>query len=156
MWISELPGSVCRKKNKYRAGHMSRREMREQIFKLLFRVEFNPREEIARQEAFFFEDEENSMAEEDSAQISGKFNRIVDKLDDIDSALNDRVQGWETGRMGKVDLTILRLAVYEILYDEEVPTGVAINEAVELAKKFGQDSSSSFVNGVLAKFAQEL
>lgn len=156
MWISELLGSVCRKKNKHRAGHMSRREMREQIFKLLFRVEFNPREEIAKQEAFFFEDEENSMGEEDNAQISEKFNRIVDKLDDIDTALNNRVQGWETGRMGKVDLTILRLAVYEILYDEEVPTGVAINEAVELAKKFGQDSSSSFVNGVLAKFAQKL
>lgn len=57
--------------------------------------------------------------------------------------------------MGKVDLTVLRLAVYEILFDEEIPTGVAINEAVELAKKFGQDSSSAFVNGVLAKFVQE-
>lgn len=55
--------------------------------------------------------------------------------------------------MGKVDLTILRLAVYEIEYDDDIPTGVAINEAVELAKKFGQDSSASFVNGVLAKFA---
>ena len=55
--------------------------------------------------------------------------------------------------MGKVDLTILRLGIYEILYDEEIPTGVAINEAVELAKKFGQDTSPAFVNGVLAKFA---
>ena len=55
--------------------------------------------------------------------------------------------------MGKVDLTILRLAVYEIMYDEDIPTSVAINEAVELVKKFGQDSSPSFVNGVLAKFA---
>ena len=56
--------------------------------------------------------------------------------------------------MGKVDLTIIRLAVYEILYDAEVPTGVAINEAVELAKKFGQDESYGFVNGILAKFAE--
>ncbi len=55
--------------------------------------------------------------------------------------------------MSKVDLTILRLAIYEIRYDEDVPTGVAINEAVELAKKFGQDASYGFVNGVLAKFA---
>lgn len=55
--------------------------------------------------------------------------------------------------MGKVDLTILRLAVYEIVFDEDVPTGVAINEAVELAKRFGQEESSGFVNGVLAKFA---
>lgn len=132
---------------------MSRREIREQIFKLLFRIEFNPKEEMAEQEAFFFEDEENTAAPEDSVQISGKFNRIVEKLDEIDQNLNDKVQGWDTHRMGKVDLTILRLAVYEILYDQEIPTGVAINEAVELAKKFGQDSSPSFVNGVLAKFA---
>ncbi|NBH25439.1 transcription antitermination factor NusB [Lachnospiraceae bacterium] len=132
---------------------MSRREMREQLFKLLFRVEFNPREELAQQEAFFFEDEENSMAFGENAQISGKFNKIIEKLDGIDTALNEKVQGWNTGRMGKVDLTILRLAVYEIMYDEDIPTSVAINEAVELAKKFGQDSSPSFVNGVLAKFA---
>ena len=132
---------------------MSRREMREQLFKLLFRVEFNPREELAQQEAFFFEDEENSMAFGENAQIRGKFNKIIEKLDGIDTALNEKVQGWNTGRMGKVDLTILRLAVYEIMYDEDIPTSVAINEAVELAKKFGQDSSPSFVNGVLAKFA---
>ena len=132
---------------------MSRREIREQIFKLLFRVEFNAREELARQEEFFFADEENAMTEEDNSRISEKFGRIVEKLDSIDQALNEKVQGWDTGRMGKVDLTILRLAVYEMLYDDDRPTGVAINEAVELAKKFGQDSSSSFVNGVLARFA---
>ena len=132
---------------------MSRRELRAQLFNLLFRVEFNPREELAQQEAFFFEDEENSMAFGENAQISGKFNKIIEKLDGIDTALNEKVQGWNTGRMGKVDLTILRLAVYEIMYDEDIPTSVAINEAVELAKKFGQDASSGFVNGILAKFA---
>lgn len=132
---------------------MSRREKREQVFKLLFRVEFNPKEEMAQQEAFFFEDEENAAAEKNNVQISEKFNKIIEKIDSIDQALNDKVQGWNTERMGKVDLTILRLAVYEITYDQEIPTGVAINEAVELAKKFGQDSSPSFVNGVLAKFA---
>ena len=132
---------------------MSRREMREKLFKLLIRVEFNSREELAQQEAFFFEDEENSKGQEEHAQISGKFNKIIEKLESIDQSLNNKVRGWDTGRMGKVDLTILRLAVYEIMYDEEIPTSVAINEAVELAKKFGQDSSPAFVNGVLAKFA---
>lgn len=132
---------------------MSRREMRERLFKLLFRVEFNPKDEMAEQETFFFESEENAGSEEDNAQISEKFNKIIEKLEEIDQALNEKVQGWDTGRMGKVDLTILRLAVYEVIYDESIPTGVAINEAVELAKKFGQDSSPSFVNGVLAKFA---
>ena len=132
---------------------MSRREIREQIFKLLFRIEFNQKEEMAQQEAFIFSDEENETSEKESVIISEKVNKIVEKLDDIDQLLNEKAKGWETERMGKVDLTILRLAVYEILYDEDIPTGVAINEAVELAKKFGQDSSPAFVNGVLAKFA---
>lgn len=132
---------------------MSRRQLREQIFKLLFRVEFNSKEELEQQEAFFFADEENHVDEEESAQIGSKFVRIVEQLDEIDTQLNQKAKGWSTDRMGKVDLTILRLAVYEIQYDDEVPTGVAINEAVELAKKFGQDSSPAFINGVLAKFA---
>ena len=132
---------------------MSRRELRELIFKLLFRVEFNPKEELAQQEVLFFQDEENQTGEEERDQIIEKFHRIVEKLDEIDTLLNEKAKGWSTNRMGKVDLTILRLAVFEIKYDEEIPTGVAINEAVELAKKFGQDSSPAFVNGVLAKFA---
>ena len=132
---------------------MSRRELRERIFKLLFRVEFNQREEMPEQTVLFFEEEENRTDAAAADYITGKFNGILEKLEEIDAALNDKVEGWNTLRMGKVDLTILRLAVYEVLFDEEIPTGVAINEAVELAKKFGQDSSPSFVNGVLAKFA---
>lgn len=131
---------------------MSRRELRERLFKLLFRVEFNEEEEMPQQEEFFLEEEEIDR-ESDRNQIDAKFHSILDKLSDIDRELNEKVSGWDTSRMGKVDLTILRLAVYEMEYDEDIPTGVAINEAVELAKKFGQDSSASFVNGVLAKFA---
>ena len=131
---------------------MSRRELREQLFKLLFRVEFNAEEEMPQQEEFFLEEEE-IVRENDRKQLDMKFHNILEMLTDIDRELNEKVSGWDTSRMGKVDLTILRLAVYEIEYDEDIPTGVAINEAVELAKKFGQDSSASFVNGVLAKFA---
>ena len=131
---------------------MSRRELREQLFKLLFRIEFNAEEEMPQQEEFFLEEEE-IVRESDRKQLDAKFHNILEKLEEIDRELNERVSGWNTGCMGKVDLTILRLAVYEIEYDEDIPTGVAINEAVELAKKFGQDSSASFVNGVLAKFA---
>lgn len=131
---------------------MSRRELREQIFKLLFRVEFNSMEEMPEQEQLFFE-EEDTAKEEDAAYVSEKYNKITEKLTKIDALLNEKAEGWDTTRMSKVDLTILRLAVYEIMYDETVPTGVAINEAVELAKKFGQDASSGFVNGILAKFA---
>lgn len=131
---------------------MSRRELREQIFKLLFRVEFNSPEDMPEQEKLFFEDEEAAQ-EKDAEYIAEKYGKIENKLPEIDALINEKAEGWDTTRMSKVDLTILRLAVYEILFDETVPTGVAINEAVELAKKFGQDASSGFVNGVLAKFA---
>lgn len=135
---------------------MSRRELREQIFKFIFRVEFNDREEMSEQEQLFFEDFANEgleIKDEDAKYISQKGNKIIEKLDEIDGMINKQAKGWTTQRMGKVDLTILRLAVYEITFDEDVPTGVAINEAVELAKKFGQEESSGFVNGILAKFA---
>lgn len=140
---------------------MSRRELREQIFKYIFRVEFNGREEMPEQEQLFFEmlkmeareREQQEIRDEDAAYISDKSGKIIEKLDEIDAMINKQAKGWTTQRMGKVDLTILRLAVYEIVYDADVPTGVAINEAVELAKKFGQEESSGFVNGVLAKFA---
>lgn len=131
---------------------MSRRELREQIFKLLFRVEFNKMEDMPEQEELFFEDED-AATDGDADYISEKYHKISEKLAEIDALLNEKASGWDTSRMSKVDLTILRLAVYEICYDEDVPTGVAINEAVELAKKFGQDASYGFVNGVLAKFA---
>lgn len=133
---------------------MGRREIREQLFKLLFRIEFNEPEDMEDQKELFFEDEPQ-INEKDMAEIKGKFDVILEKLSEIDAMINERVTGWKTARMGKVDLTILRVAVYEICFDESIPTGVAINEAVELAKKYGQDESSGFVNGVLAKFAEK-
>ncbi len=134
-------------------GQMSRRVLREQLFKLLFRIEFNDHEEMKEQCAFFFDDIDNPIEEKDMEIIQKKFDLIMEKLSEIDGKINEKAKGWTTERMAKVDLTIIRLAVYEILFDEDVPTGVAINEAVELAKKFGQDESYSFVNGVLARFA---
>ena len=112
---------------------MKRTELREQVFKLLFRVEFNSMEEMTEQENLFIENDDKEMSETDAAYIKDKYEKIADKLSEIDE--------------------IIRLALYEIKFDESVPTGVAINEAVELAKKFGQDESPAFVNGVLAKFA---
>lgn len=136
---------------------MSRRELREQIFKFIFRAEFYETEELQEQEQLFFETfdmEEQEIKDADAQYISVKSNEIIEKLDELDEMINKRAKGWTTQRMAKVDLTILRLAVYEIVFDDDVPTGVAINEAVELAKRFGQEESSGFINGVLAKFAK--
>mgnify|MGYP000962419075 CR=1 FL=1 len=80
-----------------------------------------------------------------------KYEHILEHLPKIDQMINEAAKGWKTSRMGKVDLTLIRLAVYEMKYEEDIPTGVAINEAVELAKRYGTDDSASFVNGILAK-----
>lgn len=134
---------------------MTRTELREYVFKLLFRVEFNEPEDMALQEELFFHDDETVFSDKDKAYIAEKFERIKNVIPELDEALFAKAEGWNKNRMGKVELTIFRLAIYEILKDDTVPTGVAINEAVELAKKYGQDNSGSFVNGVLAKFTKE-
>lgn len=129
---------------------MSRTELREHIFRMLFRIEFNSAEEMKEQEGFYFEDLEEATGK-DQEYILDKYRAIVEKKEEIDTLLNKVSEGWKTTRMNRVDLTIMRLAVYEIKWDEDVPTGVAINEAVELAKKYSSDDGPSFVNGILAK-----
>ena len=131
---------------------MSRKELREHIFRMLFRVEFNSEEEMKEQEEFYFEDLEEATGK-DQEYILNKYRLIVAKKEEIDALLNEITEGWKTSRMNRVDLTLLRLATYEIKWDEDVPTGVAINEAVELAKKYSSDEGPAFINGVLAKVA---
>lgn len=136
---------------------MTRRELREHIFQILFRVEFNNEEELQEQIALFVDDikDEKELKAEDEAYISEKFKKIVEKISEIDEILDAVSKGWKTSRMGKIDLTILRLAVYEMKFDEDIPEKVAINEAIELSKKFGGDESKAFINGVLAKIANQ-
>ncbi|MCR4956237.1 MAG: transcription antitermination factor NusB [Lachnospiraceae bacterium] len=131
---------------------MKRRELRDRIFKMLFRVEFHEADSLGEQLQEFIAENE-PMEEEDEAYIEHKYLAIKEKIEEIDAKINENAKGWKTSRMGKVDLTIIRLGVYEMLYDEEIPTSVAINEAVELAKKYGTDDSPAFVNGILAKMA---
>lgn len=129
---------------------MNRYELREQVFKMLFRTEFYEKEELPEQLALFF-DELDQKEEKDVSYIQAKYEHILEHLPAIDQMINEAARGWKTSRMGKVDLTLIRLAVYEMKFEEDIPTGVAINEAVELAKHYGTDDSASFVNGILAK-----
>lgn len=134
---------------------MTRRELREEIFKLLFMVEFYSKEEMADQVKSYFEDfPEVEISEEDHAYIENKYENICAVLPEIDEKIAGASKGWKLERLGKAELTILRLAVYEMLYDEDIPTKVAINEAVELAKGFGADDSPAFINGVLGKLSR--
>ena len=76
--------------------------------------------------------------------------------EELDETIGKYAQGWALNRLAKVDLTILRMAVYELLYLPRVPVGATINEAVELAKKYGEDKSAGFINGILGSVAREL
>lgn len=129
---------------------MTRSIIREHIFKILFRAEFYNKEELTQQAEYYVSELSNAKDKE-IEYIKDKTLAIIDKLPEIDEIINENSDGWPTNRLGKAELTIMRLAVYEIRFDEEIPNGVAINEAVELSKKYGSDNSSSFVNGVLAK-----
>lgn len=131
---------------------MSRSELREHIFRMLFRIEFNNEEEMKEQEALYFE-LLGEISEADQDYIIKKYHAVIAKLEELDTLINEVAEGWKTSRMNRVDLTILRLAAYEVKWDEDVPTGVAINEAVELAKKYSSDQSPAFINGILAKVA---
>lgn len=131
---------------------MSRRKLRENIFKLLFLSEFNSDGEMPEQLALFFDSIEQ-LSKEDQEYMQAKYSQVKERLEAIDEVLNENASGWKTARMSKVDLAILRLAVYEVKFDEDVPPSAAINEAVELAKRFGGDDSSAFVNGILGVIA---
>ena len=133
---------------------MGRREMREHIFKLLFLREFNEAADMPEQMKLYFDNMEE-LAPTEQAYMEDKYNKIQEHLEEIDQLLNEISTGWKTKRMGRVDLNILRLAVYEMKYDEDVPVKVAINEAVEIGKTFGGEDSASFINGILGKVARE-
>lgn len=130
---------------------MTRRELRTHTFKLLFRTFFYNAEEMKEQEKLFFEDSDLAIDVYDMEYIQKRVDDVISRLDEIDGIIDGKAESWKVNRMNYVDLTIIRLAFYEINYDEDIPMAVAINEAVELAKIYGGDESSSFVNGVLAK-----
>ena len=134
---------------------MTRRECREHLMIMLFQKEFHETEELPEQIEYYL-DHIIAPKSDDLAYIRNKYEKALAHVEEIDAILDSVSEGWQVKRMGKIDLAIMRLAVYEMKYDEEIPVGVAINEAVEIAKKYGQDNSPSFVNGILAKVADQL
>ena len=126
--------------------------MRDHIFKLVFEMEFNSAEDMQAQTELYLGGLEDAK-EKDLEYIRDKAEQFGRKLAEIDKLINETVKGWKTTRMNKADLSILRLAVYEMRWDDDVPVGVAIDEAVELAKRYSSEDGPSFINGVLAKLA---
>ena len=128
---------------------MSRREQREQIFKILFGVEFHSADELEEQIGLYMEDL-GDIRKKDADYMTGKVRSIVEHMDEIDEMINHASKNWKTTRMAKAELSILRLAAYEIKYEDDIPVSVSINEAVELAKLYVSDHGPAFVNGILS------
>lgn len=131
---------------------MTRREAREQAFMVLFEKTFS-NETTIREIIETAEEAElikiNSFA--DALLVS-----VENNIEAIDKIIEDNSRGWTIQRLPKVSLAVLRLAIGEMMYSEDVPTGVAVNEAVELMKKYGTSDDASYVNGVLGTVAKAL
>ncbi|MGE5474618.1 MAG: transcription antitermination factor NusB [Ignavibacteriales bacterium] len=131
---------------------MGRRTARELAFKLLFQMEIQKSEQDEQIEIFF---EENEAEGKQKEYIIDIVTGTRGKIAEIDKIVAKYLKGWKLGRLSKTDLSILRLAVYEILYREDIPKNVSINEAVELAKTYGSEESAAFINGVLGQVVKE-
>lgn len=134
---------------------MSRKVARESAMKLIYQMDINSQSPEELLESFY-ENEEQPVSSEDKAFIDDHLNGFVKEKDKIDTYIEKYLKGWKLNRIAKVDLAIMRLAVYEMLYRTDVPNTVAVNEAIELAKTFGGDNSASFVNGILGNLIKEL
>lgn len=134
---------------------MNRSAIRENAFKLIYSLEIQNTDSLEEQIQLFFES--NKIKEEEAKKYITDVVLGIDKnkeqiLKDIEQNLKEE---WKLSRISKMDLSILKLAIYEIKYNE-IPYKVAINEAVELAKKYGEDKAKNFVNGILASIVKEM
>ncbi|RKW54111.1 MAG: transcription antitermination factor NusB [Lachnospiraceae bacterium] len=145
---------------------MTRHLLREHCFKILFGLDFYADEEIKVQTDNYFEspsleDEDDELIHDanfsdgDIEYIKSKAMLVMDNKSEIDKIISELSQGWKLERIGRVERNILRLAIAEMKYDDDIPVSVAINEAVELAKAYGRDESYSFVNAILSKVGIE-
>lgn len=132
---------------------MSRRNARKHIFNLVFQTEFNSDINV-KESLDTYTEEYEAFKNDERDFVSREYRGILANIESIDSYIDRYVVGWSVSRLAKTDLAILRIGVYEIIFDDEVPDAVAVNEAVELAKTFSGDKAPSFVNAVLSKIVK--
>ncbi|MCK1999694.1 NusB antitermination factor [Paenisporosarcina quisquiliarum] len=124
---------------------MKRRQARELALQALFQLDNH---EISIEEAI------GHVTEEKDSFLTQVVSGVVNHKEEIDASLTDKLENWSLSRLPKIERTVLRIAVFELLYTEETPAKVVINEALEICKVFGDEKSSRFVNGVLSKYAE--
>ncbi len=131
---------------------MSRRDAREAAFKLLYQVEIQKGNEEGQLQSFI---EQQEIPEGDLSYLNLLFDGVRGHRDELDAAFTPYLKRWTKNRLPRIDLTILRLAVFEMRHVPDVPESVAINEAVLLAKKFSSEESRSYINAVLGRLSTE-
>lgn len=133
---------------------MSRKTAREKAFRLVFQSSFyEPGDQIKALSQFY---SENSVNQDDETYITCVVNGVYENASEIDSLIASCLENWSAERTGKVDMALIRVCVYEMLKMKDIPTGVSINEAIELAKLYGTDDSPAFINGVLGGVNKKL
>ena len=142
------------KEDKERIFGMLRSQVREEVFKILFRYPF-AKEEMEEQIAFSMEELEGK-SEENLSYIKNKVNAIIEHREEIDETIQANCDGWNLNRIGKAEIAIMRIAVYELLFEKEIPESVSINEAVELTKNYCDEDAKGFVNAVLGKVTKNI
>lgn len=147
---------------------MGRREARATAMTLLYSIQFHKDDPYSQIE-YFKDDAKNNdlMFDEDKKDISSLAEKDIEYIDDvvlgvinnteqIDNLISKYSKSWAFNRIPRADVAVLQLCIYEMLYRDDIPNNVSINEAVELAKKYGHEDSSSFVNGILGSIYREL
>ncbi len=133
---------------------MGRRETRDATVKFIFSDDFSQvRKDMETAEERinnFFRDYDGCAPEEiDMKYVNHVAEGIAEHKEEIDKLISEHTENWATDRMAKIDIAILRVAIFEMLYMEEIPASVSINEAVELGKKYSHDDAGTFINGIL-------
>lgn len=129
---------------------MSRRSARKHIFNIIFQSEFHDLNEI-NDIIQIYKDENDDITINDMVFIQKELKGIIENKEKIDNIINNSAVNWNVERIAKVDAAILRIAIYELIFEKDIPDKVSINEAIELAKEFSSDNSPSFINGILGK-----
>ncbi|MCL2057475.1 MAG: transcription antitermination factor NusB [Oscillospiraceae bacterium] len=130
---------------------MSRRKSREFAMQLLYQMELRVGDDRGDQLELAFLESETEYSQNDRAYIEDVVNGVFANLGELDAIVENNAKGWKLPRIAKIDLSILRLCIYEIRHRDDIPFIISINEAVELAKKFGTEESGAFINGILSK-----
>lgn len=132
---------------------MGRKQAREGTMQLLFQMGINNDYSEESLESYL---DNFSFDKSETEYILDAVDKILENREDIDNHIREHIKGWEIERLANVDLSILRIAIYEVLYREDIPVQVSINEAIEISKKYSTEDSYRFINGVLGGFVRSL